>query len=395
MVKEENPSELSPDDYLFQLNAALEKGNQRRISNIITLGKRLPEQSYDNSPIVKLIENSKIANKLEILIKLIEKGTNLKVKDETGRNLIHNLIYQITLTQDQSKKAIQEMYNMVDTILTYGETLLDDMDSTSMDPISKAVELGDVRLAEVLFKHGANPNSLLWNEEGHSLLSEAIDQDNKEMIDLLMKQENLVVDPKVATKMFSSYRQDRTLMNNFRTIYNKTEEQAKEEFLRNILLKDEIQELKPKLLKTYGSNTLKKILDSNKDKLTTESYKLVEKFYDINIHDGKKLFGLIEKYPTEAVNIIKQGIWLNSQEKDSNNTALINAVIAQNNSSVKEPIEAGANVNIDSSYGVRALHYAVEKGNTEIVKELIKAGADLNIKDKYGKTAVHICCTSK
>ena len=52
-------------------------------------------------------------------------------------------------------------------------------------------------------------------------------------------------------------------------------------------------------------------------------------------------------------------------------------------------IDAGIDVNKQSSGGITALHIAAQEGHTRIVMDLIKAGADVNLAMKKGVTPLH------
>jgi hypothetical protein len=56
---------------------------------------------------------------------------------------------------------------------------------------------------------------------------------------------------------------------------------------------------------------------------------------------------------------------------------------------VKWLIDAGVDVNKQSSGGSTPLQYAAEKGHTHIVMDLIKAGADVNLAGEKGVTPLH------
>jgi hypothetical protein len=57
---------------------------------------------------------------------------------------------------------------------------------------------------------------------------------------------------------------------------------------------------------------------------------------------------------------------------------------------VKTLLEAGADVNTQSSYGCTALHYAAWDGHVDVLHALLLAGADIDMQNANGSTALYL-----
>lgn len=82
-----------------------------------------------------------------------------------------------------------------------------------------------------------------------------------------------------------------------------------------------------------------------------------------------------------------------NQKDSSGYTPLHYAVRSSSVQLVRLLIDAGANVNAQTSAGkATPLHRAVTRGRPETVKLLLEKGADPKKRDVDGKTPLHICC---
>ena len=345
------------ENYLTQLNSALEKGDLETIEELlkqdVDLSIDLPLANSPDHPIITLLNSDKIVNKDDLLSKLVQKGAT-KITYQKS-NILHHLIVEIEL------KGGQQHHKAVEMILNKDKSLLSGVDETGMNPISKAVELKNIEVCKILFKSGADPDSTLWKKKGHSLLYEAVMQDNEEMIDLILAQK-----PKIIS----------------------VEIQAKELVVEKLLLKNKI--LNDEILKTCSSSLLETVISKHAKHSNLQSYKTMDNFVKKHKDSGAMLaYYLSSEILTEEriIALIKSpDSWVNVENQGSR--ALIYAVSNGYTEIVEALMAAGADVNIQNKYGKTALMFAAVNGYTEIAKVLMAAGADVNIQNKYGKTAL-------
>ena len=380
------------EKYLTQLNSALEKGDLETIDGLlkqdIDLTIDLPLTNSPDHPIITLLNSDKIIDKNELLLKLIEKGA-AKIKSE-GSNIIHRLIYEI-----EHKKEFQDnlkntgyFYEAIDAILKKDKSLLSDLNPSFANPIATAVEFGNLEICEILFKSGADPDSILFGKKDHSLLYEAAEQGNKHMIDLILEKKPKIISGETAVKLFELGKKDHKLLNNFRKIYKKTKTQAKEEYLNESLLRNKI--INDEILKTCSSRLLETALSNHREKSSEVSYQAIENFIknykDLGLELKSNII-IAAKRRESVLHLIKSGVWLNVQDYYTE-TALMYAALYGHTGIVKDLIAAGADIDVQYKYGDTALMYAALYGHTEIVKDLIAAGADIDVQYKYGDTAL-------
>lgn len=79
---------------------------------------------------------------------------------------------------------------------------------------------------------------------------------------------------------------------------------------------------------------------------------------------------------------------INEKAIKGGNTALIEAVFAENKEMVKFLLLNHAEINKQNDEGETALFYACKFGNKEMVQILLQSSTDINIKNKYGSTAL-------
>jgi uncharacterized protein len=82
-------------------------------------------------------------------------------------------------------------------------------------------------------------------------------------------------------------------------------------------------------------------------------------------------------------------------EKDYNYTPLHAASSRNRPEIVKMLIDAGAELNVQTSGGLTPLHRTIPMSNSEVAKILIDAGADLNIQEVHGWTPLHWAIENK
>ena len=111
----------------------------------------------------------------------------------------------------------------------------------------------------------------------------------------------------------------------------------------------------------------------------------------------------VEKGNSETAKLlIEYGADVNAREGDVRNEKGVAIRAGNNNTPLAEAathlltrmtdilIEAGADVNAQSSGGFTPLMVAAGRGRTAVVKKLIEAGADVNVKAGNGKTALSL-----
>ena len=85
--------------------------------------------------------------------------------------------------------------------------------------------------------------------------------------------------------------------------------------------------------------------------------------------------------------LIQSGAQLNQLSDDRKSSALFDGALGKHVNAVKELIEAGAELNIQSNDGQTALTVSIGSSCEEIIEALLKAGADPDIADKLGMSA--------
>ena len=80
------------------------------------------------------------------------------------------------------------------------------------------------------------------------------------------------------------------------------------------------------------------------------------------------------------------------EAKDSDgNTPLLSSLTyvgrPKDTTSVVKLLEAGANVSVQNSYGLRPLHYAASHNTPDMVHKILDKGCDINVEDKTGQSA--------
>ncbi|MFC4323200.1 ankyrin repeat domain-containing protein [Litchfieldia salsa] len=79
---------------------------------------------------------------------------------------------------------------------------------------------------------------------------------------------------------------------------------------------------------------------------------------------------------------------INSVDDEEGRTALMYAVIDEENDAVKLLLDKGANVNLQDDFGNTALHFASQNHLLDIARLLLNYKADANIQDNNGNTSL-------
>ena len=82
-------------------------------------------------------------------------------------------------------------------------------------------------------------------------------------------------------------------------------------------------------------------------------------------------------------------------EADAKDNALMLAASEGQTGPVLALLEAGANVNAKTDYGVTALMNAAGRGHTDIVRVLLEAGADVNAKTEVGVSVLNVATMAR
>jgi hypothetical protein len=86
--------------------------------------------------------------------------------------------------------------------------------------------------------------------------------------------------------------------------------------------------------------------------------------------------------------LLNTGIDVNLRDKNTDSTALDEAVMNGNREMVRALLEAGAEINARNSRGQRALMVLDDDATEALVQDLVNAGAKVNLKDEEGDTAL-------
>ena len=106
-----------------------------------------------------------------------------------------------------------------------------------------------------------------------------------------------------------------------------------------------------------------------------------------NYHGETALF-LLEQHLDSMAKFICVDVLKTAMSKtiEGRNNQLISSANIGNLDSIKELIQAGANVNFQTNCGFTALLYAIAGGHVDCVEYLIKAGANVNLPINDGRT---------
>jgi hypothetical protein len=211
--------------FLDKINSAIAKGDIHKLDKLLyqTTLRISTKQEWENSPIVMLLESSKIDEKLkpEFLIKLIEKGADPLVEYRDEKSRINYSLIHYLLTDKNMNDRDPKVYNsLIRILIEQAPHLQDSFDNTGMTPISKAVELGDQDAVSILLKNGSDPNSCLWNEEGYTLIKQAIEDRNIPIIKTLVTHKDINLEPEDKIQLWQMGESDPSIRELIKKKYN-------------------------------------------------------------------------------------------------------------------------------------------------------------------------------
>ncbi|MDF2964895.1 MAG: fibronectin type 3 and ankyrin repeat domain 1 protein isoform [Rickettsiaceae bacterium] len=196
---------------LEEINSLLKVGNKavnilRSLNSKVDLSE--VEENFDNSVIKNLID-SPIASedKVQILQKLLEKGLSLSVTKDIpvagGKTYHHNLLDYFmdklkSANIGRSHAVISEYdYEFIELMLKNTPELQHNYNPENLNALSKAyIWFNDYKMIDLLLQNGANPNSII-HEENQPILKSALEEKNYEIAKLLIEKgadPNLVFD---------------------------------------------------------------------------------------------------------------------------------------------------------------------------------------------------------
>ncbi len=371
---------------------------------------------------------------------LVMYGVSLNHIDKNGQNVLFNAILKGDEHLEFIKLLIKRDINI---------NQIDNEDKTILDEILHILELQRInknnlegkydlivgktyeKITSLLIDNKLDINRL--DEDGNTILSKQIQNQNYENIDFLLKcgVDINIRDKKGKTVLFdevlkgySNYKMIKYLIQNGADIQHRDDEgyciwdylieailinssfkekvsffdftQIKEDGEYDILLK-KILSLKPKIngLDSQGRNILFKIVDYNHYDLLTL---LINYGINVNLkdNDGKTILhtlvenGLQIKDEKEKDDFIKRLVFLlkfrvnvNIQDNEGK-TVYHKAVLANDFITIEKLLTKKANLNLKDNQGQSALHHTKWSGNNKIARLLIAAGANMNQVDSAG-----------
>lgn len=286
--------------------------------------------------------NSELSNKyLEIAEQLIDKGAELNLHDNDGKNPLHVLlsfgytdaVKTSLIALNVSEKLLVPFKDLSQRLIDKGIEL-NQRDSTGKSPLHYALLSGHLDIAKVLIEKGAEVN--LLDEHGHSPLHQAVIQGYIDVAESLISKNaslNLRYQSGRSVLHFAIFAGNVTLVN---------------------LLVDKGAEL------NFEDNWRR----------TPLHYATLFGFFDI-----------IE-------NLVKNGADINKQDENGR-TALHYACYRIQLEIMQYLVNNGAEFNLQDETGKSPLHYAVFRNHSDAVKYLVKKGAYSNLKDNAGKSSLY------
>ena len=360
-----------------------DKDGQTAIYNALLRG-------YDNYDVIEL---------------LVKKGIDLNITDKENHTVVDEILHIIDL-QNRSMNNLEGKYTLINKDRSYVEILtylinsgleIDKFDSNGNTALSKAIQKQNYEQIEFLLKCGANIN--IQDEYGKTVLFREVLRgfSNYKMVAFLIRNDADAFIKDNDSKSLYDY-----LIEKICKFENYTSEiddpKSKKYFLllkKLISLKPKLNEKRPdgqnvlfevvkhnnfdliKLLLNYGMNP--NVIDN--DGNTPLSF-LVETGLKLKIKDAR------EKFIDRLVFLLRFRVDTGIQDKDGR-TVFHKAVIANDLEVVEKLLTKKANLDAKDNQGRTALHHTQWNGNYKIARWLIAAGANMNEPDKAGFTLLN------
>jgi ankyrin repeat protein len=305
-------------------------------------------------------------------IDLIQKGANVNAQNKDGRTAL--MIAYMFDGIEESIRALLDAGANLEIENRQKQTVI-------YDAVRRASQYDDIFWLDMLFEDERTPNVNHQDERGNTPIMTAIDSAGLECIQyLISKGADL-------------------------EIYNNNEMTplfyAIEKMFRPGVF--ELLDLGAKTtinISGFNKHALIVALHEDPEEISGIVSDILDKTTDVNIvdesddgmDDSPLILAIRNEFGMDIIErIIEKGANVNykNQEGDS---ALLEAVYANNSALVKSLVDKGADVNVQNQDNYTPLLIAAEDGSLDIVETLIDAGANINYEREGGDTALLNAC---
>lgn len=341
------------------LMIASEGGNFNIVEYLIQQGANINDlDEFNESALTYAVNDGNI----KIIRLLVKKGADLNILDEDGTPLLHKAVLtDSSVVQELIRLGIDPDVKNADGFTALDEAISDD-------------EVDSVR---VLLEGGADLNVIPNDGLGYSLLIDAANKGNDEIVSLLIKHGAKVnyISPGGYTALSKAV--SKQSVPTIRALIDGGADVNMKNSYGHSLLVDAITHYRRPDL-----SVVKVLVDSG-----------------VNIHSvdkqGKSLghFLSSSRKNIEAIDLLVDlGLDINVFSLASY-TPLMNASYNGDIKAVKWALSKGAKPNLTNKYGNSALHYAIKNNKFNVIDALLSHGADVSVINKKGQTALHYATT--
>jgi len=323
-------------------------------------------------------------NSEELLVAMLETGLPPDTTDSNGDTMLHKLVQEMCLCDDEDRSAILE--KMVGALIENGANC-----NVGQSLIFLALEAKNKKVISMLLDHGAMVNRK--GRTGVTPLAMAIEQDDAEIVTMLLERG---ADPNI--KMADG---TPALMSCFL--------RGKHEMVAQLTLKGADVTIKDEKGRTLFDSIVEMVGESPPpDEQRLQSLEQMAEGFIERGSNVNKIHRVLRctKANSAGIHFISflagHGADLECENEDGQTPvgAIMHGIgdgwrIEDCIAALQALVSLGANASVaNPATGQTPLHLACEKGLADLASALIDAGGDANQKDRAGLTPVLICCYS-